>query len=160
MDFDGELQGRTPVEVLLDMLRASFPGVDFGDVAMPRPRGRTARRAARRRPAGRPEEPRNGQRRQAGAECRRGEPERPRTAGGEPDPVIARCYDELGVPYGADFPKVRGAWRRLMRQHHPDVQGEDAERQRIGTEQAKRFNNAFAEIVRWLRGGQGGRHNA
>ena len=142
MIFDGELRGRTAVEVLLDMLRFYLPGVDFGnvgDMATPRRRGRPARtepRAARTRPAARPEI-------------------RPRPAVPEPDPVIARCYADLGVPYGADFQQVRRAWRRLMRQHHPDLQGDDAERQRLGTEQAKRLNNAFAEIVQWLRGGKG-----
>ena len=144
MSYEWELQGRTPVEVLLDMLRAYLPGVDFGDfrdVPTPRRRGGTTRRAARQRPAERPEP-------------------LPRPAVPEPDPVIARCYADLGVPYGADFQQVRRAWRRLMRQHHPDLQGEDAERQRIGTEQAKRFNNAFAEIVQWLHGGQGGMTNA
>jgi len=138
MSYEWELQqGRTTVEVLLDMLRAYLPGVDFGDIGdvpTPRRRGGPARRAARQRPAERPQRP----------------------AIPEPDPVIARCYADLGVPYGADFEQVRRAWRRLMRQHHPDLQGEDAERQRLGTEQAKRFNNAFAEIVRWLRG-TGGR---
>jgi hypothetical protein len=148
MNYEWELQqGRTPVEVLLDMLRAYFPGVDFGNIddigdgPTPRRRSGPARRAARQRPVEQPET-------------------RRRPANPEPDPVIARCYAELGVPYGADFQQVRRAWRRLMRQHHPDLQGEDAERQRIGTEQAKRFNNAFAEIVRWLRGGQGGTTHA
>ena len=131
--YEWELQqGRTPVEVLLDMLRAYLPGIDFGDIG---DKGKPRRRA-RPRPVERPEI-------------------RPRPAVPERDPVIARCYADLGVPYGADFQQVRRAWRRLMRQHHPDLKGEDAERQRLGTEQAKRFNNAFAEIVRWLRGGQG-----
>jgi len=143
MDYEGELLERTPVEILLDMLHAYLPGIDFGDEWLPGRRGRPARRTTRRRTAARSKEPRN-------------EP----PASREPDPVLARCYAELGIPYGADFQQVRGAWRRLMRQHHPDVQGEDAERRRLGTEQAKRFNVAFAEIVRWLRGGQGGVTNA
>jgi hypothetical protein len=160
MDYEGELHGRTPVEILLDMLRAYLPDIDFGDVAMPR-----RRRATRQRTAARAEEPRNGRRRGAESDHRDrarpgGEPETLPPPGRKPDPVLVRCYAELGIPYGADFQQVRGAWRRLMRQHHPDVQGEDAERRRIGTEQAKRFNNAFAEIARWLRGGQGDTTNA
>lgn len=128
-DLDEELRTRTPLEILLDMLRAYFPDFDFGGQAS------------------RPEEPGNRQRMEAGREQ-------------EPDPVLARCYAELGVPYGADFQQVRRAWRRLMRQHHPDLQGEDAERRRIGTEHVKRFNNAFEEIGRQLREGQGGRIHA
>lgn len=72
----------------------------------------------------------------------RREPER------ETDPELARCYAELGVPYEADFRLVRRAWRRLVREHHPDVQGEDPERQRIGTELVQRVNDAFGEIRR------------
>ena len=146
-DLDAELRTRTPLEILLDMLRAYFPGFDFGGQAS------------------RPEKPGNRQRMEAGQERHGGErrrhaPERPPTVSREPDPVLARCYAELGVPYGADFRQVRRAWRRLMRQHHPDLQGEDAERQRIGTEQVKRFNNAFEEIGRHLREGQGGMTHA
>jgi len=165
MDFEGELLARTPVEILLEMLHAYLPDIDFGDVALPGWRGRPARRATRQRTASRPEAPRSERRREAGGDRRggappRGEPATPPPAGPKPDPALARCYAELGLPHGADFQQVRRAWRRLMRQHHPDVQGEDAERRRIGTEQAKRFNHAFAEIVRWLRGGQGGMTNA
>jgi DnaJ-domain-containing protein 1 len=64
------------------------------------------------------------------------------------DPALARCYAELGIPYGADFTQVRRAWRRLMREHHPDVQGEDPDRQRASTELAQRLNDAFGEIRR------------
>ena len=75
-------------------------------------------------------------------------PDRPQT-----DPVLARCYAELGIPYGADFTQVRRAWRRLMREHHPDVQGEDPDRQRASTELAQRLNDAFGEIRRRLSSG-------
>lgn len=163
MIYDGELHGRTPVEVLLDMLRAYLPGIDFSGVAMPRRRGRPARHRAR--PSNRHEGPVNERREEPGPERGGGapphsEPETQPTASREADPVLARCYAELGVPYGADFPEVRRAWRRLMRTHHPDVQGDDAERQRIGTEHVKRFNRAFEEIGRRLREGQGGRIHA
>lgn len=70
-------------------------------------------------------------------------PDHPQT-----DPVLARCYAELGIPCDADFEQVRRAWRRLMREHHPDVQGEDPDRQRASTELAQRLNNAFGEIRR------------
>jgi DnaJ-domain-containing protein 1 len=93
-------------------------------------------------------------------EAERPQPERPQPASPAPDPVLARCYAELGVPYGTDFRQVHRAWRGLMRAHHPDVQGEDAERQRLGTERVKRFNRAFEEIGKRLRGSKGGRSNA
>jgi DnaJ-domain-containing protein 1 len=88
------------------------------------------------------------------------EPKRTPAANPETDPVLARCYAELGVPYGTELRQVRRAWRGLMRVHHPDVQGGDAERERAGTEKVKKLNRAFEEIGRRLRGGKGGRSNA
>jgi curved DNA-binding protein CbpA len=45
-------------------------------------------------------------------------------------------YRRLGVPRDASFEAIELAWRGLLRQHHPDVAGED------GLELAKRINVA------------------
>jgi DnaJ domain len=129
---DGEPEPLNPVERLLEMLHAYFPGVDFGVKARTRPK-----------------EPRGG-----GAQPRQERQEQQVAASRDVDvdPVLARCYAELGVSYGTDLKQVRRAWKRLMRQHHPDVQGGDPERQRLATEQAKQLNGAFEEIGRRLRG--------
>jgi len=129
----------TVVEAVLAILRSHFPDLEVDE------------RGGERRPR----EPRPGRSRHRRGEERRGEQRRP-----APDPRLARCYAELGVPYGADLWQVREAWRRLMRQHHPDLHGDDAERQRLGTEQVKRFNQAFEEIGRRLREGTGGMTHA
>jgi DnaJ-domain-containing protein 1 len=117
----------TLVETVLEMLCAYFPGFEI-DEEWARPKHR---------------EP---QQQREPAEARAA----PRTPEPENDPVLARCYAELGVPYAADFSQVRRAWRRLMREHHPDVQGKDPERQRASTELAQRLNDAFGEIRRRL----------
>ncbi len=113
----------TLVDRVLEMLRAHFPGFE--------PDGEWARPPCS-EPAG---------------EWAQGSRDHPRDQP-ETDPVLARCYAELGIPYGAEFTQVRRTWRRLMREHHPDVQGEDPDRQRASTELAQRLNDAFGEIRR------------
>ncbi|HEY3568903.1 MAG TPA: J domain-containing protein [Thermoanaerobaculia bacterium] len=119
------------VESVLEMLRARFPGfeIDPGNAGEPRSRPRREERTGR------------------------GEPRPERPAALELDPVLARSYAEIGVPYGADLRQARRAWRRLVRLHHPDLHGTDPERQRAGAEQVKRLNSAFEELKRRLHGG-------
>jgi hypothetical protein len=70
------------------------------------------------------------------------------------DPALRRCYHELGVQVGARLDVVRSAWRRLVREHHPDRHGGDPERQRRGTERLQEINRSYDRLKRWL--GQGG----
>ena len=58
----------------------------------------------------------------------------------------------LGVPPGATQVQVKAAWRRLAREHHPDLAASPAE-QRAATRRMAEINAAYAE----LRGGQGRR---
>ena len=45
---------------------------------------------------------------------------------------MADYYDILGVPRGADEKEIRQAYRRLARQHHPDVNpGDEASAERF-----------------------------
>jgi len=110
------------VESLLEILRAYFPDFELDGELGGRSRGR--------RPAP--------------------EPEPEWAADREIDPVLARCYADLGIPYGVDFRQVRRAWRRLMRRHHPDFFAADPEQQRRSTELVKKFNNAFEELGKRL----------
>lgn len=66
------------------------------------------------------------------------------------DPVMARYYANLEVPYGSDLATVQAAWKRLLRQYHPDLHAADPERQRLGTELVKQLNDAYAELRRRL----------
>jgi DnaJ-domain-containing protein 1 len=134
----------TLVDKVLEMLRAHFPGFEPDGEWARRPRSEPAGEWAQ----GFRDRPRGHSRDHSRDYSRDHRREQPET-----DPVLARCYAELGIPYGADFNQVRRTWRRLMREHHPDVQGEDPDRQRASTELAQRLNEAFGEIRRRLSGG-------
>ena len=57
-------------------------------------------------------------------------------------------YDVLGVEPGAPPAKVKAAWRRLARQHHPDLIGDDPEASRVATRKMAEINEAYAAISR------------
>jgi hypothetical protein len=57
-------------------------------------------------------------------------------------------YLVLGVEPGAQPAQVKAAWRRLARQHHPDLIGDDPEASRVATRQMAEINEAYAAISR------------
>ena len=85
-------------------------------------------------------------RRESGTER---QPRRSNTDTG-PDPVLARYYANLEVPYGADLDTVRGAWRRLVKEYHPDLHSADERKRRTATELVQGLNRAYEELVRHL----------
>ena len=63
----------------------------------------------------------------------------------------------LGVEAGATPTAVKAAWRRLARQHHPDLIGDDPEASRVATRKMAEINEAYAAISRGgAAGGRGG----
>lgn len=66
------------------------------------------------------------------------------------DPELARYYRNLEVPYGSDLATVRDAWKRLMRQYHPDLHSGDPEKLRTATELVKGLNHAYEQLKRHL----------
>ena len=54
-----------------------------------------------------------------------------------------RAYATLAVPVGAGASEVRAAYKKLMRQHHPDRFAGDAEKSR----EAARINAAYEHIA-------------
>ena len=67
-----------------------------------------------------------------------------------PDPVLARYYANLEVPYGAGLDTVRGAWRRLVREYHPDLHSADERKKRTATELVQGLNRAYEELTKHL----------
>ena len=43
----------------------------------------------------------------------------------ELDPLLARYYANLEIPYGSDLETVDRAWKRLLRKYHPDRHATD-----------------------------------
>ena len=54
----------------------------------------------------------------------------------------------LGIEPGASPSQIKAAWRRLARQHHPDLTGDDPEASRIATRQMAEINEAYAALTR------------
>ncbi|MDP9481710.1 MAG: DnaJ domain-containing protein [Chloroflexota bacterium] len=57
-------------------------------------------------------------------------------------------YAVLGVEPGAPPTAIKAAWRRLARQHHPDLIGDDPEASRVATRKMAEINEAYAAISR------------
>jgi hypothetical protein len=57
-------------------------------------------------------------------------------------------HDVLGIEPGATPTQVKAAWRRLARQHHPDLIGDDPEASRVATRRMAEINEAYAALTR------------
>lgn len=55
-------------------------------------------------------------------------------------------YANLEVPFGADLKTVEAAWKSLQRRYHPDLHGQDPQRQKTATEIVKGLNRAYEAI--------------
>jgi curved DNA-binding protein CbpA len=55
-------------------------------------------------------------------------------------------YEVLGVERGASEATIKAAWRRLARQHHPDVSGPDAAATRAATRRMAQINAAYEAL--------------
>jgi hypothetical protein len=66
-------------------------------------------------------------------------------------------YEVLGVEFGASTTAIKAAWRKLARQHHPDLTGDDPEASRIATRKMAEINEAYAAISRGAVDGRSGR---
>jgi DnaJ-domain-containing protein 1 len=66
------------------------------------------------------------------------------------DEKIAGYYANLELPYGADLEAVKKAYRKLMKQYHPDKFSGDPEKQKTATELTKGLNKAYQELEKYL----------
>jgi hypothetical protein len=66
-----------------------------------------------------------------------------------PPAKLVSAYRTLGLEYGAPFPEVKTAYKRLLKQHHPDKHGSSPESQRNATETSARINDAYRVIETW-----------
>ncbi|HEX5014941.1 MAG TPA: DnaJ domain-containing protein [Candidatus Limnocylindrales bacterium] len=54
----------------------------------------------------------------------------------------------LGIEPTASATQIKAAWRKLARQHHPDLTGDDPEASRIATRQMAEINEAYAAMTK------------
>ncbi len=74
----------------------------------------------------------------------------PDPAGPARDPVLARYYANLELPYGAGLDSVHETWRRLVKKYHPDLHSADEHKKRIATELLQGLNRAYEELAKHL----------
>ena len=72
--------------------------------------------------------------------------EKPASPGPDFDPVLAEYYANLELPYGSNLETVRAAWRRMMKQYHPDRHALDEEKRRTADELTARLTRAYREL--------------
>jgi DnaJ-domain-containing protein 1 len=66
------------------------------------------------------------------------------------DPTLAKHYEVLEVPYGADWDTVKAAYRRMMRRYHPDLHHKAPDKQKAATEVSTALTVAYNELERAL----------
>ncbi len=71
-------------------------------------------------------------------------------AGQALDPVLARYYANLELPYGTGLDTVRLTWRRLVKRYHPDLYSADEQKKRTATELVQGLNRAYEELAKHL----------
>ncbi|MGH2477410.1 MAG: J domain-containing protein, partial [Candidatus Limnocylindrales bacterium] len=57
-------------------------------------------------------------------------------------------HDVLGVQRGAEPTAIKAAWRRLARQNHPDLTGDDPAASQAATRRMAEINDAYASLTR------------
>lgn len=68
------------------------------------------------------------------------------------DPKIAQYYANLELPYGADLETVTKAWKRLLKQYHPDKHSGDSVKQKTANELVQQLNYAYDQLQKHLSG--------
>jgi curved DNA-binding protein CbpA len=64
---------------------------------------------------------------------------------------LRQYYANLELPFGADLDQVKQAYRRLMRQYHPDKHHADAARRQLATQLSQKLTVAYNELSKVLR---------
>lgn len=79
---------------------------------------------------------------------------RPSPATAAADRRLQEAYRTLGLPFGTPYPAVKSAYKKLLREHHPDRNGGTPLKLRAATELSARINAAFQLIETWTETGK------
>ena len=66
------------------------------------------------------------------------------------DPVLAGYYANLELPYGANLEAVKTAWKRLMKQYHPDRHAQDPAKREVANALCAQLTQAYKELEKSL----------
>jgi hypothetical protein len=66
-----------------------------------------------------------------------------------PPQALVQAYRSLGLAYGAPFPEVKAAYKRLLMQNHPDRNSATPEQLKRSTEISVQINAAYHRIETW-----------
>lgn len=69
---------------------------------------------------------------------------------------LAQYYANLEIPQGSDLRTARRAWKRMMKQYHPDLHSGDPERVKLANELSAKLTEAYRALEANLSGGQAG----
>jgi len=64
---------------------------------------------------------------------------------------LRQYYANLELPFGASLEEVKHAYRRLMRQYHPDKHQDDPARRQLATQLSQKLTVAYNELNQALR---------
>ena len=62
--------------------------------------------------------------------------------------VEKRYYEVLELEYGADFDKIKSAYRRLLKKYHPDLFQNRPEKLKTAQEVTRQINEAYTYFER------------
>ena len=74
----------------------------------------------------------------------------PTSAAPAEDPVLAGYYANLELPYGANLEEVKAAWKRLMKQYHPDRHAQDPAKREVANALCAQLTHAYKELEKFL----------
>ncbi len=77
-------------------------------------------------------------------------PPPPASAAPAEDPVLAGYYANLELPYGATLEEVKVAWKRLMKQYHPDRHAQDPAKREVANALCAQLTHAYKELEKSL----------
>ena len=66
------------------------------------------------------------------------------------DPVLARFYANLEIPYGSDLATAKAAWKSMMKKYHPDRHSQDAEKREVANELCAELTRSYQELEKAL----------